>query len=113
VTESAVRASYDAIATDHAQRFADELADQPWDRAVLAAFAELVTTAGGPVADLGCGPGYTTAHLRALGLDVSGVDLSPGMVAEAPRVHPDIRFEVGSMTALDRPDGQLAGVVAW
>ena len=80
----------------------------------LAAFAELVITAGGgPVVDLGCGPGHTTAHLRALGLSVSSIDLSPGMVAEARRAHPDVGFEVGSMTALDFPDGGLGGIVAW
>jgi SAM-dependent methyltransferase len=54
-----------------------------------------------------------TAHLAALGLDVFGVDLSPGMVAEARRRHPRLRFDVGSMTALDLPDGGLAGIVAW
>ena len=89
MTESTIRASYDVIAIDYARRSADELVDQPLDRAVLAAFAEYVTAAGGgPVADLGCGPGHTTAHLRALGLDVSGVDLSPGMVTAARRAHP-------------------------
>ena len=47
-------------------------------RQVLAAFAELArTTDAGPVAELGCGPGRVTAHLRDLGLDVFGVDLSP------------------------------------
>jgi ubiquinone/menaquinone biosynthesis C-methylase UbiE len=54
-----------------------------------------------------------TAHLCSLGLDASGVDLSPAMVAEARRAHPDLRFEVGSMTALDLPNGALRGLVAW
>jgi ubiquinone/menaquinone biosynthesis C-methylase UbiE len=44
---------------------------------------------------------------------VSGVDLSPGMVAQARSAHPGLQFDVGSMTALDLPDGALAGVVAW
>ena len=36
------RASYDAVAEGYAGRFRDELDARPLDRAVLAAFAELV-----------------------------------------------------------------------
>jgi hypothetical protein len=36
------RASYNAVATDYAERFRDELAAKPLDRALLAGFAELV-----------------------------------------------------------------------
>ena len=42
-----------------------------------------------------------------------GIDLSPGMIAVARRAYPSLRFEVGSMTALDLPDGGVAGVLAW
>ncbi|MFD4194889.1 class I SAM-dependent DNA methyltransferase [Amycolatopsis thermoflava] len=104
------RAAYDAIAGEFAEWIRDELAVKPLDRAVLAAFAEL---ADGPVADVGCGSGRITAHLRGLGVDAFGIDLSPEMVAVARRTHPGVRFEVGSMTALDLPDGSLGGLVAW
>ncbi len=58
----ATRATYDAVAGDYAEHLSGELAAKPLDRALLAAFAELVRTAGiGPVADLGCGPGHVTA----------------------------------------------------
>ncbi|MGK5738146.1 class I SAM-dependent DNA methyltransferase [Micromonospora sp. URMC 103] len=108
------RASYDAVATDVDRQWRHELASKPWDRAVLAAFAELVRRAGnGPVADIGCGTGTVTGHLAALGLDVFGVDLSPGMLALARRAHPGLRFEEGSMTALDLPANGLAGITAW
>ncbi|MFC7642267.1 class I SAM-dependent methyltransferase [Streptosporangium lutulentum] len=84
------------------------------ERGLLTAFAELVQAAGGgPVADLGCGPGMGTAFLRSLGLDVFGVDLSPTMIELARKEYPDIRFDEGSMTGLDLPDGGLAGVVSW
>lgn len=110
----ATRAAYDTVAVDYAERLRTELAAKPVDRALLAAFAELVQAAGGgPVADLGCGPGRVTAHLRALGLSAFGVDLSPAMIAVARRAHPDLRFDEGSMTALDLPDGVLGGIVAW
>jgi SAM-dependent methyltransferase len=108
------RASYDAVADEYAAYVRDELMAQPWERAVLSVFAELVRADGaGPVADVGCGEGRVTAHLRGLGLDVFGIDLSPGMLAVARRAHPDVRFDVGSMLALDLPDGVLAGAVAY
>jgi SAM-dependent methyltransferase len=108
------RASYDAVAADYAERFRGELAARPLDRAMLAAFAELVRAAGtGPVADIGCGTGRVTAELSGLGLPVSGIDLSPQMVAIARQAHPELRFDVGSMLGLDRPDGSLGGILAW
>ena len=108
------RASYDAIATVYAERFRDELAAKPLDRAMLAAFAEVVRAGGaGPVADVGCGPGRVTGYLNDLGLPVFGIDLSPEMIAVARRTYPGLRFEVGSMLALDLPDAALGGVLAW
>ncbi|WP_461009740.1 class I SAM-dependent methyltransferase [Streptomyces capparidis] len=106
--------AYDAIAAVYADFARDYLDTLPLDRAVLAAFAELArATEPGLVAELGCGTGEVTAHLRALGLDVFGVDLSPVMIDLAREAHPDLRFEVGSMDALDLPDGGLGGVVSW
>src|SRR3954447_25914601 len=90
--------AYDAAAELYAEFARDALDGQPLDRAVLAAFAELVrTTAPGLVAEQGCGPGQTTAHLRNLGLDVLGVDVSPAMIALARAAYPGLRFEVSDM----------------
>ncbi|MFC0437575.1 class I SAM-dependent methyltransferase [Kutzneria buriramensis] len=104
------RAAYDAVAPVYAELFSDMLATLPMERALLAAFAELVT---GPVADIGCGPGQVTAHLHSLGLTAFGIDLSPSMIALAREAHPDLRFEEGSMTALDLADGVLGGILAF
>ncbi|MFI6617449.1 class I SAM-dependent methyltransferase [Streptomyces sp. NPDC050528] len=105
------RSFYDAVAEDYAEMFAGERAE-PRDGAVLAGFAELVGR-GGRVADLGCGPGRTTAHLASLGLDVFGLDLSESMLAIARRENPGLRFRQGSMLDLDIPDGTLAAAVSW
>ena len=79
-------AAYDAIAVRYAAFVQGELDALPLDRAVLAAFAEHVRTAGGGlVADLGCGEGRIGAHLAGLGLDVLGIDL-PAYLAEFARV---------------------------
>jgi SAM-dependent methyltransferase len=111
------RTAYDTVAVDYARVVGTHLTaavEGPQDRALLAAFAELVKDGGsGPVADVGCGPGRVTAHLASLGLIAFGVDLSPRMVAVARSAHPSLRFEEGSITALGLADGALSGVVAW
>ncbi|MDO0924497.1 methyltransferase domain-containing protein [Streptomyces sp. TG1A-8] len=110
---SATREAYDAAAPVYAQQFRDTLRDRPLDRAVLSAFAEVARASGdGRVADLGCGPGHVTAHLDELGLAAFGVDASPAMIALARRAYPALRFDVGSMAALDIADGVLGGVLS-
>lgn len=108
------RTSYDTVAESYADMLRDGLGRYPHLRSALALFAEDVLAAGGgPVADVGCGPGHVTAHLRGLGVDAFGIDLSPGMVEAARRDHPDLRFEVGSMTDPDLADASVAGLLAW
>ncbi|MGX1854208.1 class I SAM-dependent DNA methyltransferase [Streptomyces sp. NPDC055299] len=112
-TVQATREAYDALAPTYAQLFHDTLRDRPLERALLSAFAELVRTNGdGKVADLGCGPGHLTAHLHGLGLHAFGIDASPVMVELAREAHPGLRFEVGSMAALDIEEGALGGVLS-
>jgi trans-aconitate methyltransferase len=65
------------------------------------------------VLDLGCGPGRITGYLHELGLDVSGADLSPAMVAEAIRRFPTLRFTVGRLDAPGVAKESLAGLLAW
>jgi SAM-dependent methyltransferase len=124
---SATMEAYDGVADLYAEVARDYLDPLPLDRAFLAAFAECVRNANpgpgtdgsdadaaaGPVAELGCGPGYVTAHLANLGLDIFGVDLSPAMIDLARKSYPHLRFEVGSMNALDIADASLQGVAAW
>jgi SAM-dependent methyltransferase len=110
----ATRVAYDTVAADYAVLVSTLLAAKPLDRAMLSTFAEMVLTAGGGlVADLGCGPGRVTAYLQSLGVTAFGIDLSPAMIAQARRLYPALRFDVGSMLALDLADGVLGGIVAW
>ncbi|MFF8795241.1 class I SAM-dependent methyltransferase [Streptomyces globisporus] len=111
---NAIRQSYDTVASDYARSVKGPGALDPVSRAVLSAFAELVTSSGlGPTADVGCGPGKVTAYLTGLGVSAFGIDLSPRMIELARAAHPDLRFEVGSMTALAADDGGLGGVLAF
>jgi SAM-dependent methyltransferase len=111
-TSHHIRACYDAVAREYAERFSDELAHKPLDRELLDRFAPEVRGRG-EVADLGCGPGQTTAFLHAQGVRVRGLDISEGLLREARQRHPGIPFEPGDMLALPLADASLAGVVAF
>jgi SAM-dependent methyltransferase len=105
----AVRASYDAVADNYVTMI-DE--PGPWLRAALDAFAEQVREIG-PVLDAGCGPGWISGYLHGKGVAVSGIDLSPRMIEHARRQHPDVRFEVASVTELIPEPESLGGVLGW
>lgn len=46
------------------------------------------------ILDVGCGTGQLTGELAARGAEVTGIDSSAEMVAEAKRKFPELRFEV-------------------
>jgi SAM-dependent methyltransferase len=111
---SDTRSSYDTDASGYAEQVRGLLDGNPYLRASLALFADLAHGAGGgPVADVGCGTGYVSGYLHDVGMDVFGIDLSPEMIAVARRDHPDLRFEVGTMTDLDLADDSVIGIVAF
>jgi ubiquinone/menaquinone biosynthesis C-methylase UbiE len=107
-----IRACYDAVAREYADRFTGELAHKPLDRKLLERFASEVRGRG-QVYDLGCGPGQTTAFLHGCGAQVRGFDLSAELLREARQLHPDVEFEQGDMLSLSMADASLAGVVAF
>lgn len=115
-----VRKSYDQVADNYAHLLRTtgmgDIRRHPWLKAPVDAFADTVAGSGpacGPVLDVGCGPGQVTAYLAERGLDVSGVDLSPGMIENARRLHPQCRFSVSSATELELDAGSLGGVLGW
>ncbi|WP_433211581.1 class I SAM-dependent DNA methyltransferase [Dactylosporangium sp. CS-047395] len=106
--EAGTARTYDALSVNHLHIVSSDLSD----RAHLELFASAVLRDPGPVADVGCGPGGVTGLLYEMGLDVFGVDLSPAMVALARTTHPHLRFDIGSMLALDIAGGSLAGLLS-
>lgn len=76
----ATAAAYDAVAGPYEQRFVDELAHKPNDRALLDRLARRGT---GTILDLGCGPGQIGSYLMGHGRPVIGIDISQEMVARA------------------------------
>lgn len=105
-----IQISYDHLADEYVRRIYDELQHKPFDRQLLDRFAARVT---GPVCDLGCGPGHVARYLHEHGVEVCGVDLSPGLVQRALQLNPGIDFQLGNMYALDAPDATWAGIVAF
>jgi ubiquinone/menaquinone biosynthesis C-methylase UbiE len=108
------RTSYDTVAASYAEMLRGAVPREPYLWAALTLFAGQVRAAGGgQVADVGCGPGHVTADLHDLGVDAFGIDLSPGMIAQARREHPGLRFDVASMTELPLADDSVGGLLAW
>jgi len=109
---NSIRESYDRLAEEYTRRIADELRHKPLDRELLDRFAKQ-TKGRGEVCDMGCGPGHVARYLRDAGASVFGLDLSPVMLEQARKMHPDIPFREGNMLALDIRDGALAGIAAF
>src|SRR5206468_12690878 len=102
---------YDVVADDYVEHIFDELKDKPFDRQLLDEIA--ARAAGGVICDLGCGPGHVARYLHERGANVTGVDLSPGMIERARALTPAVSFSVGDMRALDVPNGAWQAIVAF
>ncbi len=115
VEPNGVRDAYDKVARDYAEHLPDTRAEASLDLAMVDAFADAVTTAStaARVLDAGCGTGRMSRYLAEHSCDVEGVDLSPGMIAMARHHHPDLRFTVGSLSALPYPNDHFDGVLLW
>ncbi len=97
-----VRTTYGAVALAYAHALADELDALLFERWLL---DRVVAAAGGlPVVDAGCGPGHVAAYLSAGGADARGIDLTPSMVEQARARFPGVRYDVGDLTRLIRPE---------
>jgi ubiquinone/menaquinone biosynthesis C-methylase UbiE len=104
---------YDQSADDYSQQFLNELENKPFDRLLLAHFAN-ENSQKGLVADLGCGPGQTTKFLYGAGMkEIIGIDLSEKMIEKAANNFPDIKFEAGNMLHLRFDNASVGGIVAF
>jgi tRNA-Thr(GGU) m(6)t(6)A37 methyltransferase TsaA len=105
-----LRRSYDTVADVYAAEIAGELAAKPLDRALLDAFGELC--AGGPVADLGAGPGHVGGYLAAAGTRVVSFDLSGAMCRRA-RADFGLPPTVADLACLPVASDSLAEVICF
>jgi SAM-dependent methyltransferase len=112
VRDETVQRTYDVVAAAYAEHYGDELNHKPFDTWLLDRVAAEAT---GPVADVGTGPGQIAAHLASRGADVTGIDSSEGMIAEAKVRYPAVAFEVGDLRRLLRPRtaSGWSAITAW
>jgi hypothetical protein len=108
-----VTGTYAHVAQDYADAFTGELAQLPFERWLLDRV--VAEAAGRPIVDAGCGPGHVTAHLAAAGADAQGLDLTPAMIEQARSRYPQVRYEVGDLRRLLRPEaaGGWGAVLGW
>ena len=92
--DDATIAVYDA----RAAKFADTWHAQPPDEDLHEAVRKFFRR--GPSADIGCGSGRDAAWLNANGFPCVGYDVSEGLLGEARRRYPDIRFLTCALPAL-------------
>jgi len=103
---------YDRIARKYAEAFTGEHEKKPKDREILHRFSQEIGDRR-PVWDFGCGPGQTTKYLKNLGIEISGLDLSEGMLEQARTIHHEIHFRKGNILDLEFEDDSIGGVVAF
>lgn len=75
------------------------------DRHVQWIHRKLLHEQPGRILDLGCGPGFYTRRLGALGHTCTGLDISPASIAYARAQHPDGQYVLGDVRALDFGEG--------
>lgn len=128
--ESEVRATYDAISYDYARAFRATEPEQGPELAMIDRFAaglplgdarprlarqaaRLPPTPRPLVLDAGCGAGRLLPRLTQRGCRVTGIDLSPGMLACSRRDHPEFAVGLASLTALPFRDAAFDGYFSW
>jgi ubiquinone/menaquinone biosynthesis C-methylase UbiE len=109
---SRVENLYDVVAQEYAEAFSGEHDRKPKDQELLRRFAQEIGDSR-PVWDFGCGPGHTAAYLKNLGVEISGLDLSEGMLQQARTTHPEIPFRKGNILDLAFESDSIAGVVSF
>jgi SAM-dependent methyltransferase len=80
-------------------------------QAIIPMLEAVAAAPGMRLLDLCCGPGYGAGEAAARGLDAVGIDIAPGMVAEARRGFPGVTFHEGDAEALTFSDGSFDAVI--
>lgn len=80
--------AYDKIADKYVEAYSEnDLTDYKYLDDFIALLGE------GKVLDMGCGCGESASYLARYGFDVTGVDFSSNMLAEAHKLYPNLKFD--------------------
>lgn len=93
----------------HASEFAAKVGNS--DYGAQDVFEKLLPP-GGKILDAGCGSGRDTDAFREQGFDVTGLDVSDGLIHEAKEKYPESKFLVGDMLSLPFPESDFDGIWA-
>lgn len=107
-----IASMYDSVSREYAEAFSGDHEKKPKDQEILYRFSQEIGHKI-PVWDFGCGPGQTTNYLKNLGIKISGLDLSDGVLDQARKKHPDIHFQKGNIQDLEFENDSIAAIVAF
>ena len=110
-----MREAYDAIALEYDR----QLAADAWMRRILWQRYGTAFRPGHHVLDVGCGTGTDAIFLAQQGMQITGIDLSPAMIARAESKVRDrglshaVRLSALDLAELCRlPDGEFDGIIS-
>jgi ubiquinone/menaquinone biosynthesis C-methylase UbiE len=100
--------TYGAIAQDYTDAYFDYYKE---DKAHVDAFITLLSPQA-RVLEAGCGPGGIVEYFHSQGFVVTGIDLSPEMIAIAKKRVPDAAYEVMDLRDMKFPDTSFDGIIS-
>ncbi len=110
---SDIEKGYDLTSVAQAQATIDNLNQNPFEQQILEMFSAKFQPREDLLCDLGCGPGQVARYFHDRGFQIIGVDLSAGMLKEARKYHPGVRFLKANMKKLPFKTGELAGIIGF
>lgn len=99
--------TYDQIADRYAEKTLKH-----FNHEVLDDFIALTSESTPKILDVGCASGRDAAYFHSLGCEVTGIDLSEGLLKIARKNNPEVSFRKMDMRQLEFEDSSFDGVFA-
>lgn len=100
--------STQAAYNQHAAQFVQQF-EKSFKRIEHDKFLSLLPKAG-YILDAGCGSARDAAYFVSKGFPTLGIDLSPELLAEAKKLHPEVPTQVMSLTDITLPKEEFDGI---
>jgi SAM-dependent methyltransferase len=103
-------AHYDEIATEYDRHYSDETSERYRERFVNGPMTEGIDLRGRDVLEAMCGSGSTAEYLLSKGARLSGLDISPALMATFKKKYPAATAICGSILNTGLPDESFDAV---